>query len=570
MRAFHVPLALAVTLFVSATGSPQDRPDAPAVVRDRPAAPATGTSKLKGRILTTDGMPLRRAQVSVAALDQPVRRMVNTAADGSWEINALPAGRYTVSVSKPGFVTVQYGQRRPFESGTPIPLAAGQSLEQINMTLPRGGVITGRILDDNGDPVAQAQVQAHRYGYAPDGQRRLTTSKGTITDDLGQFRLFGLDSGDYAVSASVSTNPSLADTAGDLPAVTTEPLATTYYPGTTNPYEAQVVPLKIGEETSVQIQLLTSRVGRITGVVVNSEGKPLAGATLIIAGGIDGGLGGVIGTNADGTFTISNVSPGEHMISVRQSSQDATAEFADVLVSVVAEPVNVRIVTGKRPTLSGRVTWEGTSSRAVTRQGGIVIPGVNGPRVMLQPATTGPFVGSEATPGADGTIAEDGTFTLAGGSGRVFVRVAMTPPGWLVKSVTLDGKDITDVPLDLSGRTAIDDVRIVLTDKSCDLSGRVTDSRGTGLKEYVVVLLPAALPPGVSPQRFIHLVRPDQDGQFRAKALLPGRYTATALEWLEPGREFVPEFQDELRRQGKAVTLKEGEAATLDLKLSGL
>ena len=133
--------------------------------------------------------------------------------------------------------------------------------------------------------------------------------------------------------------------------------------------------------------------------------------------------------------------------------------------------------------------------------------------------------------------------------------------------MTLNGQDITDVPLDVSGRTAIDDIRIVLTDKVSDLSGQVTDSRGTALKDYVVVLLPAALPAVSSPQRFIRLVRPDQDGRFRVKG---PRAAATALAWIEPGRQFVPAFQDELRQQRKAVTLKEGEATTPELKLSGL
>jgi hypothetical protein len=574
MRAFQVPRLLVVALFFTSTAFSQDRPGAPSVTRDRPAAPAIGTATLKGRILTPDGTPLRRAQVSISAAELQMRRTVTTGKDGRWDATRLPAGRYIVTASKPGYVTLQYGQRRPFESGTPIALADGISLEQINMALPRGGVITGRVLDDNGDPVAQAQVQAQRYQYSPEGQRRLATSNIGSTDDLGQFRIYGLNPGDYAVSAGVRTNLPANDAPDPSATAASESLATTYYPGTTNPNEAQLVPLGVGQETSVQIQLLTTRVGRITGTVVNSEGKPVAGAQLMLASGNDAGilnLGGLTGTNADGSFTISNVPQGEHTISVRPSRPDAGGEFAVVPVSVAADTLNIRIVTGKGARVSGRVTWDGKSSRAIPAASGIAaIANLNTPRVTLQPSSPAPLLVGATTPDADGTITDAGTFTTAGSAGMVFVRVVPMPPGWLLKSVTLDGEDITDVPLDLSSHGSIDDVRIVLTDRGSDLSGHVTDSRGNALKDYVVVLLPAAPPAGASMQRFIRVVRPDQDGQFRVKTLVPGRYIATALEWIEQGRQFVPEFQDELRRQGKAITLREGEATTLELKLTGL
>ena len=106
------------------------------------------------------------------------------------------------SASKSGFVSVQYGQTRPFEQGKPIELADKQALDNADIGMPRGGVISGRIVDEFGDAVAG------RLGHrdAADVVERTTplTPAGRIgqTNDLGQYRIYGLPPGDYYVSAT--------------------------------------------------------------------------------------------------------------------------------------------------------------------------------------------------------------------------------------------------------------------------------------------------------------------------------------------------------------------------------
>ena len=98
-------------------------------------------------------------------------------------------------------MSLQYGQRRPNERGTPVEVADGQIVEKVTIALPRGGVITGRISDDVGDPVAGVQVQVLRYGFTPGGRRLMPVARGDRTDDTGAFRVYGLPPGDYYVSA---------------------------------------------------------------------------------------------------------------------------------------------------------------------------------------------------------------------------------------------------------------------------------------------------------------------------------------------------------------------------------
>src|SRR5687768_2074317 len=113
----------------------------------------TGTGRIRGRVVSGEtGSPLRRAQVRISGPEIGAKTAL-TDSEGRFEFRELPAGRFTVNATKSGFVTVQYGQTRPFESGKAIELTEGQVLEKTDLSMPRGSVISGRILDEFGDPV---------------------------------------------------------------------------------------------------------------------------------------------------------------------------------------------------------------------------------------------------------------------------------------------------------------------------------------------------------------------------------------------------------------------------------
>jgi hypothetical protein len=184
---------------------PVPRPQTPgAPARDNSTINPTGTAKIRGRVVSADtGNPLRRAQVRLSAGEPRVMMVANTDADGRYEFANLPAARYSLMVSRNGYVGLQFGQQRAFESGRPLEIAIGQLADKIDFALPKGGVIVGRITDDTGEPAPGVRVQAMRYQYMPSGQRQLSPGGGasgmfgpTITDDLGQFRVYGLMPGD--------------------------------------------------------------------------------------------------------------------------------------------------------------------------------------------------------------------------------------------------------------------------------------------------------------------------------------------------------------------------------------
>src|SRR5262249_30038707 len=135
----------------------------------------------------------------------PSGRTTVTDAQGRYEFLNLPAGVYTVSASRPGFVSVEYGQQRALEPGEPIELGRGEVRDRIDLSLPVPAAVTGRILDFEGDPVAGADVRVLQMRYEL-GRRRLVDVAGVAprrSDDRGRYRLSGLPPGEYIVRALV-------------------------------------------------------------------------------------------------------------------------------------------------------------------------------------------------------------------------------------------------------------------------------------------------------------------------------------------------------------------------------
>ena len=541
--------------------------------RDPRGGPQTGTAHVSGRVVAAQtGTPLRRAQITLFGLEgqSQTRRSATTDGEGRYEFKDLPGGRYAINATKAGYVTLQYGQKRPFEAGTPLVIADGENLSRIDFNLPRGGVIVVRVTDDFSEPLAGAQVSVQRYQYGPDGQRRLTTAPTgalglSATDDHGELRVFGLPPGEYLVSAAIRTL-GLPPTGGNSTDVN-EGFSPTFYPGTINPAEAQAVSVSVGDETSVQVSLIPSRLVRISGTVVDSEGRPAAGAQLLLVtrSGTSMFSSGFGSVSADGTFTIGNVPPGEHSLDVRPTPRPGatgSGEGASFPITVSNSDIsNVRIVTSKGATISGRVLFEGTSARSTDATPLRIFAQQSDPSrpIVL------PFTGAD--PLSNGVLDDAGNFQLSGQSGRVFLSPS-TGPLWMLKSITIEGEDVTDTPIDLSGRQTVSGVVIRMTDKLTQIAGQVNDARGQLLKDYVVVVLPVESKEPVVAARWIRTVRPDSNGRFLARGLRPGRYVAVAVEALEQGRQFAPEFQEQLRRGAREFSLKEGESATLDLTLT--
>ena len=570
-------LLIPTTTFTQAPALPQGAaqpgppvPRAQMPTRDGGAADIpTGTARIRGRVIAADtGTPLRRAQVRISAPELRVNRSATTDAEGIYEFVELPAGRYNIFVARSGFVSLQFGQRRPFEAGRPLDVGNAQIVEKIDFALPRGGVIAGRVTDELGEPLAGVRMQAMRHQYLPSGQRQLVPAAGigmgyaVTTNDLGEFRLYSLMPGTYIVSAAPSDMGMMMTAPGGPASAPNDGHGLTYFPGTINVDEAQGITVGIAEVASATFALVPQRMTRVSGLVRDSRGKPVA-ANLMLRTQSEGSMMMRSATMAgpDGRFSLGNVPPGDHFIEV--APRPGSEESASVpITSAGQEITDLIITTSAGRTIAGQVTFEGAPA------------GQQSFRVNVTSPDPGMAPLTRIFDSTQGVVDEKGRFQLRGVSGgRAIFNVFPTAPGggpqtWSVKSVTIDGENVTDIPFDLSAAKDDTKIEIVMTDKQTTVSGTVRNARGEQISDYTAVLFPAQLKEGMVAARYIRAVRPDQQGRFQTRGLPPGDYFAVAVESLEQGGHFDPAFRKQLEPSAKRLTLVEGQTAAIDLALA--
>ena len=150
-------------------GAPPRSPSPAMPPRDTSASAATGTGRIRGRVVAADtGNPLPKAQIRLSSSEARIQQVALTDADGRFEFASLPAARYSIDVVRAGYVSLQYGQRRAFEPGRPLQLTDGQIAEKIDFALPRGSVITGKITDEFGEPLPAYACRRSAISISPE------------------------------------------------------------------------------------------------------------------------------------------------------------------------------------------------------------------------------------------------------------------------------------------------------------------------------------------------------------------------------------------------------------------
>jgi hypothetical protein len=609
-RQLATGFVVALLALSAAGGSAQSQSPTRDVRTSAPPAPV-GTAALSGTVVssTDDTKLIRLAPVVIIGTSTGVLRVTSTDASGRFSFVGLPADRYLVGASKPPYLGAVAGAKRPARPGTPIALADGQTINNVTIQLPPGAAISGTVTDERGQPASDCSINLMQPRMQ-NGERVLTMGPaGTVTDERGRYRIYGLAPGEYVVVASprprgFSAGRGLtALTATEVDAALKAPApapvgllapapgapvspapsqppvappavayAMVFYPGTTRASEAGPVALGVGEDRqNVDFRLELVRVAKIEGTVSGMDALP-AGARVSLrassqVGGGSASIMSVTGVVPEGRFTLTNLSPGSYSLIANTFAGPTTAFFAAATVDVMGvDQSGIRLALQPALSFPARIAFAGSATA----------PPLAGYRIPMRQLP--PLILNAPAPVIPPTSAT-GTFTVTGVipgryviGGPLFLGANSSSLTWSLASVTVDGRDVTDLPVDIGPDNVPKDVVITYADRSQELSGRLQQSSGAPATDYTIVVFPADKAYWIPGSRRILTTRSGTDGQFRLGGpgfitLPAGDYLLAAVSEIDKDEQFDPAFLTSLQAAAVRVTVKPGEKKTQNLSI---
>jgi uncharacterized protein (DUF2141 family) len=592
-------LVLGLSATLAAQGPPPPPPPPPpspqnAPARDMPFLPPTGGGSIAGVVVTTDErpVPVRSAIVTLRGDGFRTGWTYVTDNTGTFTFTALPAGRFTLAVTRAGFPSLIYGALRPGRPGASIVLKDNAKVEHLTIAMPRGAVISGRVTDDVGAPLSGIPVSAGTI-VTRNGDRTMRFGGNDITDDLGNYRIYGLPAGDYTVSITVRTferQGSVRYASADIDAFlrgqteAAQPgrataaipagqemalLSTTYYPSVGSIDEAGLVHVEAGEErNSVDVRAGYLPAATISGVLLDPDGRAPKNVIMnLVQIGVRGPA--VFGrpSPVDGAFSFAGVAPGQYAVTARAtSSPDAAGAGMPPLWARADVAVNGLNVSGIRvqlqpgANLTGAVAFETTGQR----------PPPASVRVGLTPVLSAGdiAIGVTAT-----TMDRDRGFAFAGvppGRYRLDPQTltAGLSPAWMLKSAMLNGQDVLDQPFQVSGAD-LSGLTVTFTDKVTSITGSLEDATGRPAPDYYVIVFPTDQAHWFQGSRRIKAVRPTLEGGYIIRGLPPGTYRIGAVTDVDANEWFEPSFLQQLLPASAELVLADGEVHPFSLKIGG-
>ena len=623
MTVLFRPLATASLLSMMCAGAAaaQVLPtrDAPPSGQQQPAP--VGTAEISGTVMMAGGtQPARKTRVTLSGAELRGGRSATTDDSGRFSFTALPAGRYSLSANRPGHISVTYGQRQPGRAGTSIALSDGQKF-RADMQIPKGSVITGTVLDENGEPAPQTSVRVMRVVTA-NGERTLSSNNGGSTDDRGIYRIFGLMPGEYVVCATPrNTNTTefgrvealeqemraletaavqaggqaqairerIVNIQGAMPAADVEAApgyAPICYPGTIAAASATPIPLGVSEERGgVDFQLQLAPLARIEGLVVNSTGAQISQINVALRDSTTLGastLSMEARPDDEGRFRLRGVPPGQYRLTARatiapprpapgQQETFAGRGRGGAAAAVAARPQPLTVWAAADVSVDGRALSNVVLSlqQGVSVSGQITFEGSQAPptdltriRVNMSPVGQTPFGGATAA-----QVDAAGRFSLQGVPPGRYRLSASGSGGWRTESAIIGGQDSLDFPFEVKGNQNLQGVTITMTDRTTELTGKVLDGQNRPAVDYTIIIFPVDQRYWAGASRRIQTTRPSTDGTYTFRNLPPGDYRIATPVDLEPGTMNDPAVLQQLEGASMRITLQPGESKVQNIRL---
>jgi hypothetical protein len=514
--------------------------------------------------------PLSRAVVELRPANGDPGQVVSASANGSFTFGNVVPGEYKLSVTRPGYVPMEYNRT--------IKAAPGAQITGIRFALTQTGTLFGRITDHAGQPIANVSVRAMKKSYSGN-EKSFQTEQTAITNDLGEYRLFWLPPNSYFLNAlpysaddsmgvltsgvepkldssfgvgnfsipgipsiqvSMAVNSILNKPAGKLGL--NEAYVTTYFPGTTDQERATAINVGPGEEIgSVDIIVAPVPTYRIRGIIIDGRTRqPAPGAQLRRARASALDVCSSRGLNSEncsyavvdydrGTFDIPQVTPGSYLLYAMEGDliAEAAIEVRDSNID------NLVLTLQPGITITGRV-----------------VPQIEGIEVRFSPGPPVP-----ASSPLAGSSLPDGTFSVRGLTARDYAVNVSGLKGQYVRSITSGDRDVLERGLQVSGQTD-PSLTIVLGTDPGTIEGRVLTAQGEPAAGATVVLIPG--PARRHRGDLYRSAKTDDAGRYQLTEVAPGDYQLFAWENIDPGMWKDADFMQTFNSHGKSVSVAGG------------
>jgi Carboxypeptidase regulatory-like domain len=535
-----------------------------------PYSPSTHSNHaiLQGIVTKDSGsVPLKKALIELIADSQNDGRNYTalSGADGSFRIEDVVPGRYRLFAERSGYQEIDKHRLR--SAGRLLTLSAGQEVSDLTIRLQAAAVVEGRVSDEDGDPMPEAQVAVLRQTFVA-GHSHWEQVGAERTNDLGLYRIPGLAAGNYFVSVTPPPDfRSLIETTGNTPeaaphsgAASNKPAPvayqTTYYPVARDRGQATSIQLRAGDEFPVNFSLTPSPSLSIRGSVANLPEGATA-AIMLQSKDLNLVLNGAE-MHKDGSFEIRGVSPGDYTI-VATVDNVKVPLMARQSVQLAESMEGLRLSPQRGGTIQGRLRMEAKGN------------GWSDPTQVLlllrssdgDDESVGVSMGIGFSPLTK--VRGDGSFEwkdVPPGLYSVQVSGTSEMPDWFLKSVTAGGRDVLDSGFSVDGgATTLD---LVASANGAVAEGVASNQNDGPVADAVVVAVPEARLRS-RPERYRKTVT-DQSGCFTLRGLPPGDYTLIAWESVDGEAYYNPEFLKTYEGQGKALHLDEGRHVSVQLK----
>lgn len=517
-------------------------------------APCTVT----GRVVTTaDGSPLKSARVLLIPEHTPSPNQIyatSSDSEGHFTLKDIPAGRYKFSAAHTGFVEQHYNAGAN-DTGPLFSLRSGEKVSDVLFRLVAAAVITGRVSNEDGDPMQRVEVVALRRPSEEEMEdieeaRRHKIQMESVgsaqSDDRGQYRIFGLRPGEYFIRAEDSAFPrggrvSVGEAFWVKQALGSE-YASVYFPGVTQASQAQVVPVKAGEEAQADITMRRVKTVEIAGRVIGAAG-PAAHALVRLepADGEESDFDRQDTTDEKGTFHLRNIPEGSYYILayLREPGIPIYETRARQKVEVAGDNIDALTVTVTPGVIiQGKIREDGLASVPLDRI-----------TLSLMP------VDEDELPGGRSEVKKDGSFEIKSvHDGSYAIHVWGLDQGQYIKSARRGPDDLLEKGLQVEGNSS-GQIEVIVGSGGAKLEGSVGDDDGP-VAGASVRLVPDPL---TSYNRLrIQRTTTDQLGHFSLIDIALGKYAVTAKP--------IPSSSG-YKSVKQSITLSESEHKTIEMKV---